>query len=130
MLVHFKDQMGRLYALSDLDLSSGGVALLPAGSVQVTDTEADAIKASIAESMRVPYAVQATQARIALLRAGKLEQVEQALAAIPNPMARAEAAIWWRWAMRIERDNPFVLQIGESLGLDLDELFITAGAIQ
>lgn len=79
--------------------------------------------------VEVPTSVTMRQARLALLHAGLLDDVEAALAAIPDETARRAALIEWEYAQDVERDSPWVQQLATALGLDaamLDELFITA----
>ena len=79
--------------------------------------------------VEVPASVTMRQARLALLHAGLLDDVEAALAAIPDDTARRAAQIEWEYAQDVERDSPWVQQLATALGLDaamLDELFITA----
>lgn len=42
--MHFKDQNGGLHFLSDEDIANGGMALLPAGCVEISDEAAHAIQ--------------------------------------------------------------------------------------
>lgn len=82
---------------------------------------------------RVPSAVTVIsmrQARLALLEAGLLDQVEAALAAIEDPLMRQRAQIEWEYAAEVRRDSPWVVAIAEALELSpeaLDALFTAAG---
>ena len=79
----------------------------------------------------VPQAVTMRQARLALLAAGKLSQVATAIAAMPSP-AKEQAAIEWEYSTEVQRNRPFVLQLGAALGLDdaaLDALFTAAAQL-
>lgn len=79
----------------------------------------------------VPPAVSARQARLALLGAGMLDAVEQALQAMAGAEGQA-ARIEWEYATEIQRESPLVLGLGEALGLDasqIDQLFITASTL-
>jgi hypothetical protein len=76
----------------------------------------------------VPQEVTRAQAKIALLRAGLLDQVEAAVSA-----AGGEDAIWYADALTWRRDNPYVASLGADLGLSpeqVDNLFLAAGTIQ
>lgn len=42
--MYFKDKSGRLHFLSDEDIANGGVAMLPAGCVEISDAEAEEIR--------------------------------------------------------------------------------------
>ena len=79
----------------------------------------------------VPIAVTMRQARLALLAAGKLSAVAPAIAAMPSP-AKEQAGIEWEYSITVERQRPFVLQLGPALGMDaaaLDALFIAAAKL-
>lgn len=88
------------------------------------------IDADTAEELakpRVPQSVTRAQAKIALLRSGHLDMVKTAVEANP------EAEIWFEDAQTWERQNPYVIDLGEKLlgGSDvIDALFIAAGQIQ
>ena len=79
----------------------------------------------------VPAEVTMRQARLALLAAGKLAGVEAAIAAMPEPHKTA-ASIEWEYSSALQRNNPFVSQLGAALGLDdagIDALFIAAAKL-
>lgn len=70
------------------------------------------------------------QARLALLEAGLLDQVEAALAAIEDPLMRQRAQIEWEYATEVRRDSPWVGAIADALALSpdvFDQLFADAG---
>ena len=72
------------------------------------------------------------QARLALLAAGKLNEVTAALAAITDATERATAQIEWEYAATIDRDSPWVVSLAGKLGLDdsdVDALFTAASAL-
>lgn len=72
------------------------------------------------------------QARLALLAAGLLDDVEEALAAIPDPVQRRAAEIEWEYANVVERQSAFVQQLTDGLGMtpeQVDQLFITASGL-
>ena len=76
----------------------------------------------------VPDAVTARQARLALIGAGVLSQVEGALAAIPGVEGEA-ARIEWEYALEIRRDSPLIGALAPMLGLgdeQVDDLFRAA----
>lgn len=102
--------------------------LLPAGSVPITDAEAEEIRKSIISKIIVPSSVTMRQARLALFAVGKLAQVEAAINSLPEPQ-KSEAKIEWEYSGEVLRDKPFVKSLGAALGLsdnDLDALFIEA----
>ncbi len=81
------------------------------------------------EPAPVPKAITRRQARLALLGAGLLEQVDAAIAAMPGVEGQA-AQIEWADASEIHRDHPMIASLGPALGLtgeQIDALFV-AGA--
>ena len=79
----------------------------------------------------VPQSVTMRQARLALLQAGLLAQVDGAIAALPEP-DRTAAGIEWEYSQEVKRDQPFVQMLAPALGLDdeaLDALFIHAATL-
>ena len=80
----------------------------------------------------VPQSVTMRQARLALLRAGLLDDVDAAIAAIPDPVQRKAAEIEWEYATVIERNSSLVTSLAAGLGLtaaDIDALFEAASRI-
>lgn len=72
------------------------------------------------------------QARLALLNAGLLDDVEAAIAAIPDDVQRKAAQIEWEYASVVERDNPIIQQLVSALGMteqQVDEFFATAAGL-
>lgn len=79
----------------------------------------------------VPYEVTMRQARLVLLGAGLLDDVEAAINALPSPI-KEQARIEWDYSSTVQRHNGLVSQLGPLLGLteaQLDSMFITAKAI-
>jgi hypothetical protein len=75
----------------------------------------------------VPTSVSQRQARLALLGAGLLDQVETIVTA-----AGGAAKITWDWATEITRHDPMVSTLGPALGLSdaqIDALFVTASTL-
>ena len=71
------------------------------------------------------------QARLALLQAGLLDTINQAVAAMPGAAGDA-ARITWEFSGEVQRDNPFVGQLAATLHLSeaqLDNLFMSAAAL-
>lgn len=67
------------------------------------------------------------QARLALMKAGLLDQVEAAVT-----QAGTEAKIYWDYSLEIHRDAPLIASIGQSMGLtdsQLDDLFTQAATL-
>ena len=80
----------------------------------------------------VPQSVTMRQARLALLGAGLLDDVDAAIAAIPDPAQRKAAQIEWEYATVIERNSPLATSLAAGLGLtaaDIDALFEAASRI-
>ena len=80
----------------------------------------------------VPFSVTMRQARLALLAAGLLDDVEAAIAAIPDPVQRKAAQITWEFSGEVQRKNGLVSQLAPSLGMteaQIDALFIAARAL-
>jgi len=79
----------------------------------------------------VPQAVSMRQARLALLGAGLLSQVNTAIASMPG--AEGEAArIEWEYAQEVRRDSALVQSLVPALGMNdtgLDALFTAAAAL-
>jgi hypothetical protein len=80
---------------------------------------------------QIPVKVTMRQARLALLNAGLLDDVEAAINALPEP-PRTAARIEWDFSSEVFRHRDFVLMLGNTLGLDseeMDDLFITAATL-
>lgn len=74
----------------------------------------------------VPQFVEMTQARLALLQAGLLDDVDAAVTAMGGAVK-----IEWEYRLTIRRDNPLVLAVKNALGWSdqqMDDLFILAGS--
>lgn len=75
----------------------------------------------------IPQTVTPRQARLALLGAGLLEQVQSAVTA-----AGGATEITWEYATEINRSDALVVQIGASLNLtdaQIDALFVQAASL-
>ena len=80
----------------------------------------------------IPQSVTMRQARLALLRAGLLDDVDAAIAAIPDPAQRKAAEIEWEYAQTVDRNSPFTQQMAAGLNLtaeQLDALFTQAAGL-
>jgi hypothetical protein len=78
-----------------------------------------------------PAAVTMRQARLALLGAGKLDDVAAAIAGLPSPQKEA-AQIEWEYSTEVKRDSTLVTQLAPALSLDtaaLDALFTQAATL-
>lgn len=90
------------------------------------------IDVALSQIPKVPEKVNRRQARQALFLAGKLEEIEAALAAIPDPIMRGMAIIEWEDSLEFERSRPLVVSIGTAIGMteeDINQLFIQAGKL-
>lgn len=97
----------------------------------VGDTYADDVFTPATPTVPVPFEVTMRQARLALLGAGLLDDVEAAINAMSDP-AKTAARIEWDYSNTLRRDHPLVATLGAGLGLtsgQLDDLFIAAGAL-
>lgn len=61
------------------------------------------------------------QARLALLQAGKLDQVDAAINALPDPMRR-EAQIQWEFAADVVKTDPLIVALAPQLDLSSEDL--------
>jgi len=80
----------------------------------------------------VPRTVTMRQARLALLSAGLLDDVDEALASIPDEAERRAALIAWEYAAEVERDDHLVQSVAQAIGLSadqLDQLFAAARSL-
>lgn len=83
------------------------------------------------EAPHIPAVVSMRKARLALLGAGLLSQVNDAVAAMPGIEGEA-ARIEWEYAQEVSRVSPLVAGLSVSLGLsdaDLDALFLAADGL-
>ena len=79
----------------------------------------------------VPRAVTMRQARLALLGAGKLADVDAAINGMSEP-TRSAARIEWEYSGEVQRHNGFVAALGPALGLteaQIDALFTAAAKL-
>ena len=78
-----------------------------------------------------PSTVSMRQARLALLTAGKLQAVQDAIDSLPSPQREA-ASIEWEYAQTVDRGSDFAQSMASALGLDeaaLDALFLQAATL-
>lgn len=79
----------------------------------------------------VPQSVTMRQARLAMLQAGILDDVEAMISAMEGAEGRA-AQIDWEYALDVRRDWPLIGVLAPQLGMtdeQVDELFIAAASI-
>ena len=80
----------------------------------------------------VPVVVSARQAKSALLEAGLLDDVELAIASIPDPLEQRRLQIDWDESTEFRRDWPALALLAAVMKLDegtLDALFIEAATL-
>ena len=80
----------------------------------------------------VPHAVTMRQARLALIDAGLLDDIEAAIEAIADSTQRAKARAEWEYSNDVRRDHPLVNAVLSAQGKDsgeIDDLFRAAAAI-
>lgn len=86
---------------------------------------------AVPAAAQVPTQVTMRQARLALLGAGLLSQVNAAIASLPSPQKEA-AQIDWEFAATVDRSFGLVPAMGAALGMtnaQLDALFVQAAAL-
>lgn len=79
----------------------------------------------------VPASVTMRQARLALLGAGLLDDIDAAINALPSPQKEA-ARIEWEYSQEVQRHNGFVSVLAPALGLteaQTDALFVGAALL-
>ena len=96
-----------------------------------TPDEIVEIEARANQPPPVPQSITMRQARLALLNAGLLDDVEAAIITMDEAQ-RAQTQIEWEYAQTVERDNALVAALGPKLGLDdaaIDSLFSMAATL-
>lgn len=120
---NFKDTQNNLHFLDDAQF----IYLLPEGSLEITDEEAEAIRLDAVVPPPIPSVVSMRQARLALLQLGLLSTVDASVA------AGSEAdKITWEYATEVNRNEALVQNLAVVLGLseqDLDNLFALASSL-
>lgn len=142
--------MGKLYSKTTggfYDREIHGINI-PADAVEITDElhaalldaqasgnriEGDAggnpvVVTPAPEQPAAPAVVSMRQARLALLAAGMLQPVNDAIAALPGADGDA-ARIEWEYATEVRRDSQIVQRLASALALDVDALFAAAAAL-
>lgn len=81
--------------------------------------------------VQIPQEITMRQARLALLDAGLLGNVQTAINSLQEP-DKTKAQIEWDYSNSLQRNNSFVSVLGTALGLseqDIDNLFIQASTL-
>ena len=122
MMSNYKDIQNKLHVI-DPQFAH----ILPAGSIQISDAEAEAIRAANTPQEPIQNIVTMRQARQALLQAGMLAAVNAAVAA-----GDEATKIAWEYSTEVQREFPLVQTMKASLGLteaQLDDLFTLAASL-
>ena len=130
---------GSLWRLEKDDTAQAWVAIEDNSTIERFDfTRADfpdaqppALPEYVPEVVAVPEVVTMRQARLALLGAGLLAQVNTAVANMPGTEGDA-ARIEWEYAQEVRRDSPLVAGLSAALGLTdeaLDNLYKAAAGL-
>lgn len=125
------DSQGRVVTFVRPDVPAGWAP--PPGCTAVT---ADALPPGwvrAPDASPVPESISARQARLWLIRNGvTLAAVDQAIASVPDALAREGVRIEWEYATEIRRDSPMLATLAGALGLNatkLDTAFRQAATI-
>ena len=84
-----------------------------------------------APAVYVPASITMRQARLALLAAGLLGNIDTAIASLPSPQ-KERAQIEWQYSNDVLRHNGFVASLAPALGLtdaQIDALFLSGAAL-
>lgn len=111
------------YRCDDTDLPFNVI-----GQGQIVDADTIVWPAPPAPPAPVPQTVTMRQARLVLLQAGKLQDVDTAINALASPDKEA-AQIEWEYSTEVRRDSALMQQLATAIGLteaDLDALFTQA----
>ena len=130
---------GTLWRLEKDDTAQAWVAIEDNSTIErfnftradFPDAQPPALPEYVPAVVAVPEVVTMRQARLALLGAGLLAQVNTAVANMPGAEGDA-ARIEWEYAQEVRRDSPLVAGLSEILGLTdetLDNLYRTAAGL-
>lgn len=128
---------GTLWRLEKDDTAQAWVAIEDNSTIErfnftradFPDAQPPALPEYVPEVVAVPEVVTMRQARLALLGAGLLAQVNTAVTNMPGAEGDA-ARIEWEYANEVRRDSPLVAELSAAFGwtsAQLDDLF-TEGA--
>ena len=105
---------------------------IPAGNSRIGDLwDGEVFTPAPPPPSPVPAAVTMRQARLALLGAGLLDDIDAAINAMPSPQKEA-ARIEWEYSQEVQRHNGFVSVLAPMLGLteaQTDALFLQAATL-
>lgn len=112
----------------------GGKPLVVSAEAAIGDSYVDGVFVKPPQpepEIQVPQSVTMRQARLALLQAGLLANVDAAINSLSSPQKEA-AAIEWEYSQEVHRDREFVTQLTAAMGLtelQVDDLFILAATL-
>ena len=121
-------------ALTDKEIADAGIAGYERYVSPVNTTIKDGVITFTPPPLKktpVPQSISPRQARLALIRAGMYDIVEQALAGMEGAEGQM-AKVTWEYATEVKRDDPLLLQLTTSLGMSgeqVDQLFMAAVAL-
>ena len=110
------------------DMDGAALNLLPAGCVEITEAEAEAIRQSQIVIIPVIYSCNPWQIRKVLNQLGLRQAVEDAVAASPDQTMKDG----WEFATEFRSDDPFVQSMGAALGktqTEIDQLIQLAATL-
>ena len=127
---------GTLWRLEKDDTAQAWVAIEDNSTIErfnftradFPDAQPPALPEYVPVVVAVPEVVTMRQARLALLGAGLLAQVNTAVANMPGAEGDA-ARIEWEYAQEVRRDSPLVAALSAAFGwtgAQLDDLFVLA----
>lgn len=112
---------------------SNAVENIGARVVNIDSPYVDIIRTWIPIQPQVPANISARQVRLWLLQNGiSLNQVENAIDTINDPLLRESTRVEWEYAPYIERNHPLIDSLAQYLGLtseQIDQGFIVASQI-
>lgn len=118
----------------DTDVVDGQTYTVRTEDVLVTDNVRSMTQEEIdtrLEQKRSYMVVSMRQARLALLQAGLLPQIDAAIASLTEP-EKSGVSIEWEYAQEVKRHHAWVIALGQHLGLSdqqLDDLFTLAESL-
>ena len=80
---------------------------------------------------QIPKSVTMRQARLALLQAGKLQQVNDAISVMQGVQGEA-ARIEWDYSNEVKRTQPLTIALAQAIGMtesEMDALFVEASKL-
>lgn len=94
--------------------------------------EFGAVEEYSAPAPTIPTSLTPRQAKLALLSAGLLDDVDAAIEAIPDAATKRVAQIEWEYAQEVRRDWPLLNAVAAGMGMtdaQIDDLFTLAATL-